>query len=59
MPSDERMNINERRKYLKLVRSRYVKSGRKERSRLQPLPASHAPGGQGDSRRHQSGNIPV
>ncbi|HAV10172.1 MAG TPA: integrase, partial [Dehalococcoidia bacterium] len=34
MPSNERMNINERRKYLKLVRSRYVQSGRKERSQL-------------------------
>ena len=34
MPSNERMNINERRKYLKLIRSRYVQSGRKERSQL-------------------------
>ncbi len=34
MPSNGRMNINERRKYLKLVRSRYVQSGRKERSQL-------------------------
>ena len=34
MPSDERININERRKYLRLVRLRYVQSGRKERSRL-------------------------
>ena len=34
MPSNERMNINERRKYLKLVRSRYAQSGRKERSQL-------------------------
>ena len=34
MPSNARMNINERRKYLKLVRSRYVQSGRKERSQL-------------------------
>ena len=34
MPNNERMNINERRKYLRLVRSRYVQSGRKERSQL-------------------------
>lgn len=34
MPRNERMSINERRKYLKLVLSRYVQSGRKERSQL-------------------------
>jgi len=34
MPSDEKMTINERRKYLKLVAPRYAKSGRAERSRL-------------------------
>ena len=34
MPSNERMSINERRKYLKLVLSRYIQSGRKERSQL-------------------------
>lgn len=34
MPNDEKMTINERRKYLKLVAPRYAKSGRAERSRL-------------------------
>lgn len=34
MPSDEKMTINERRKYLKLVAPRYAKSGRVERSQL-------------------------
>ena len=34
MPSDERMNIDERRKYLKLVAPRYSTAGRSERSRL-------------------------
>lgn len=34
MPSNERMGMNERRKYLKLVLPRYVQSGRKERSQL-------------------------
>jgi len=34
MPSDDRMSINERRKYLKLVAPRYVKAGRVERSGL-------------------------
>jgi len=34
MPNDEKMSIDERRKYLKLVASRYSKSKRAERSRL-------------------------
>lgn len=34
MPSDEKMNINERRKYLKLVAPRYNQAGRAERSQL-------------------------
>ena len=34
MPSDDRMSIDERRKYLKLVAPRYVRTGRAERSRL-------------------------
>jgi hypothetical protein len=32
MPSEEKMNVDERRKYLKLVASRYAKAGRRERS---------------------------
>ena len=34
MPDDEKMSINERRKYLKLVAPRYAKARRKERSQL-------------------------
>jgi len=34
MPSNERMSVNERRKYLKLVVPRYAKSRRKERGQL-------------------------
>ena len=34
MPSEEKMNVDERRKYLKLVASRYAKAGRRERSVL-------------------------
>jgi hypothetical protein len=34
MPSEEKMSIDERRKYLKLVASRYAKGGRAERSQL-------------------------
>jgi hypothetical protein len=34
MSSDDRMSIDERRKYLKLVAPRYVQAGRTERSRL-------------------------
>jgi len=34
MPSNARMNINERGKCLSLVLPRYVQSGRKERSQL-------------------------
>ena len=34
MPSDEKMSVDERRKYLKLVAPRYAKSGRAERSAL-------------------------
>ena len=34
MPSSERMSINERRKYLKLVLPRYIQAGPKERSQL-------------------------
>ena len=34
MRSDEKMSVNERRKYLRLVAPRYVKSGRRERGRL-------------------------
>ena len=34
MPLDEKMNVNERRKYLKLVAPRYAKAGRAERSAL-------------------------
>lgn len=34
MSIDDRMNINERRKYLKLMAPRYVQAGRTERSRL-------------------------
>jgi len=34
MPNDERMSVDERRKYLKLVAPRYRKAGRTERSRL-------------------------
>ena len=34
MPSNERMSVNERRKYLKLVVARYAKSRRKERGQL-------------------------
>ena len=34
MPLDEKMNVNERRKYLKLVEPRYAKAGRAERSAL-------------------------
>ena len=34
MPDNERMSVNERRKYLKIVRPRYAKSKRQERSQL-------------------------
>ena len=34
MPNDEKMNVDERRKYLKLVAPRYSKSGKVEKSRL-------------------------
>ena len=34
MPSDERMSVDERRKYLKLVARRYLKAGRRDRSEL-------------------------
>ena len=34
MPDDEKMSIDERRKYLKLVAPRYIKAGRRERSDL-------------------------
>ena len=34
MPNDDKMSIDERRKYLKLVDPRYRKSNRAERSRL-------------------------
>ena len=34
MPSDDKMSVDERRKYLKLVASRYAKARRKERSAL-------------------------
>ena len=34
MPNDEKMSIDERRKYLKLISTRYTKSGRRERSEL-------------------------
>jgi hypothetical protein len=34
MPSDEKMSVDERRKYLKLVAPRYVKARRAERSKL-------------------------
>ena len=34
MPDDEKMSIDERRKYLKLVSSRYAKAGRRERGEL-------------------------
>ncbi|MFC1962473.1 hypothetical protein ACFLWB_00495 [Chloroflexota bacterium] len=34
MPSDDKMNVDERRKYLKLVAPRYAKAGRVERSAL-------------------------
>jgi hypothetical protein len=34
MSTEEKMNINERRKYLRRMRSRYTKAGRKERGRL-------------------------
>lgn len=34
MPSNEKMSVNERRKYLKLVRPRYTQSRRKERRQL-------------------------
>lgn len=34
MPSDDRMSVDERRKYLKLVAPRYAKAGRAERSAL-------------------------
>ena len=34
MPSDEKMSVDERRKYLKLVAPRYVKASRAERSKL-------------------------
>lgn len=34
MPDDEKMSIDERRKYLKLVSSRYARAGRRERGEL-------------------------
>ena len=34
MPSEEKMSVDERRKYLKLVAPRYANAGRKERGRL-------------------------
>ena len=34
MPEEERMTINERWKYLRLVKKRYLKAGRLERGRL-------------------------
>jgi hypothetical protein len=34
MPSDEKMSVEERRKYLKLVAPRYANAGRRERSKL-------------------------
>ena len=34
MPTDDRMTIDERRKYLKLMLSRYIKAGRSERGEL-------------------------
>ena len=34
MPSDDKMSVDERRKYLKLVASRYAQAGRTERSAL-------------------------
>ena len=34
MPTEEQMTVNERRKYLKLVKPRYQQAKRAERSRL-------------------------
>jgi hypothetical protein len=34
MPTEEQMTVNERRKYLKLMKVRYVAAKREERSRL-------------------------
>ena len=34
MPSDDKMSVGERRKYLKLVKPRYAKAGRAKRSAL-------------------------
>ena len=34
MSNDEKMNIDERRKYLRLMRPRYRKAGRKEKGQL-------------------------
>ena len=34
MPNEEKMTIDERREYLRLVKKRYVKAGKRERGRL-------------------------
>ncbi|MFC1924967.1 hypothetical protein ACFLXA_06360 [Chloroflexota bacterium] len=34
MPNDEKMSINERRKYMKLTKPRYIKAGRRESNGL-------------------------
>ncbi|HUS69178.1 MAG TPA: integrase, partial [Anaerolineae bacterium] len=34
MPNEERMTINERRKYLRLIKKRYLQAGKLERGRL-------------------------
>ncbi len=34
MPNEEKMTINERRKYLRLIKKRYLKASKLERGRL-------------------------
>jgi hypothetical protein len=34
MPTEDQMTVNERRKYLKLMKARYQKASRKEQSEL-------------------------
>jgi len=43
MPNEEQMTINERRKYLRLIKKRYLKAGKLERGRLLDEPVLARP----------------
>ncbi len=47
MPSDDKMSLDERRKYLKLVMPRYAKAGRVKRWRNAPVRDARGPLGAG------------